>query len=114
MSIGTWLYTKLHGEKVGEDESGNVYYRSKRVRAGIREERWVVFDGEPEASKVPAHWHAWLHHTTDEPLSETPASWQQPHTPNLSGTNMAYLPPGHDTKGGERSAATGDYEAWSP
>ena len=36
MSIGNWLHTKLHGIKVGEDSTGNVYYKSKRLRfAGV-------------------------------------------------------------------------------
>ena len=57
MSFGTWLYTKMHGDKVGEDDHGNVYYRSKtRKRWGNREQRWVVYKGEPEASKVPPEW----------------------------------------------------------
>ena len=34
--------------------------------------------------------------------------------PNHTGTNAAYLPPGHDLRGGKRDRATGDYEAWQP
>lgn len=112
--IGTWLYTKWRGEKVGEDSLGNVYYRSKRKRAGNREERWVVFNGEAEASRVPPEWHAWLHHTTDAPIEIPARPWLKPHQANLTGTEQAYLPPGHDRRGGQRSAATGDYEPWSP
>lgn len=114
MSLGTWLYTKLRGEKVGEDNYGNVYYRSKRRRADVREERWVMFKGEPEASKVPAEWHAWLHHTVDEPITAPTRDWEKPHQPNLTGTAQAYLPPGHDQRGGQRSKAGGDYTAWNP
>jgi NADH:ubiquinone oxidoreductase subunit len=114
MPLGTWLHTKLKGQKVGEDDLGNVYYKSSRKRAGNREERWVVFDGDAEASKVPPEWHAWLHHTTDEPIQTERKSWQKPHQSNQTGTEDAYLPPGHDRKGGQRAGATGDYEAWSP
>src|SRR3954466_4008920 len=78
MNFGTWLHTKLHGEKVGEDAYGNVYYKSKRKRFAGREERWVIYTGEAEASKVPPEWHAWLHHTTDAPLSAPMRSWQKP------------------------------------
>ena len=114
MTLGTWLYTKFKGQKVGEDELGNVYYRSSRMRAGNREERWVIFLGEAEASKVPPEWHAWLHHTTDEPIQTSKRPWQKPHQSNLTGTELAYLPSGDDRRGGERAGATGDYEAWTP
>lgn len=114
MSFGTWLHTKLHGERVGEDAYGNVYYKSKRIRSGGREERWVYYKGEVEASKVPPEWHAWLHHTVNEPIPTPPRPWIKPHQANPTGTDRAYLPPGHDLRGGERERATGDYQAWSP
>ena len=114
MSLGTWLHTKFRGQKVGEDNYGNTYYRGKRIRAGIREERWVMYKGEPEASKVPAEWHAWLHHTTDTPITTPTHAWEKPHLPNLTGTAQAYLPPGHDHRGGQRAKAGGDYVAWTP
>lgn len=114
MSLGLWLHTKLHGEKVGEDAYGNVYYRSKRKRFGNREERWVVYNGEAEASKVPPEWHAWLHHTTDTPIATPARPWLKPHQPNLTGTEDAYYPPGHDRRGGQRAKAGGDYQAWTP
>lgn len=115
-SIGTWLYTLLKGEQVGSDEFGNKYYRNATPLNG-RERRWVVFKGRKEASKVPPEWHAWLHHTTDVPLSEQaaqPEPWQQPHIPNLTGTELAYRPSGSDARGGHRARATGDIQAWSP
>jgi len=114
MSFGTWLYTKLRGEKIGEDQFGNAYYISKRKRTSNREERWVIFNGEVEASKVPPEWHAWLHHTTDDPIPSENKPWQREHLPNLTGTEEAYFPPGHDVKGGNRAKATGDYEPWTP
>ena len=40
--------------------------------------------------------------------------WQKDHQPNLTGTELAYRPPGHTLKGGRRDPATGDYEPWSP
>ena len=70
MNLGTRLLTWLRGEYVGIDSLGNRYYRDKRPRALLRgggrasrEKRWVVYAGEPEGSKVPPEWHAWLHHT---------------------------------------------------
>lgn len=110
MTIGTLLYTRFHGDFVGSDRFGNKYYRNAKKLQG-RERRWVVFNGKREASKVPPEWHAWLHHTTEAPLSEEGAA---EYTPNLTGTKGAYRPSGHDAMGGTRAAATGDYRAWAP
>jgi NADH:ubiquinone oxidoreductase subunit len=111
------LFTALKGgEKVGEDALGNTYYRAKPRKGYKRERRWVMYDGAPEASKVPPEWHGWLHHQSDEvPSAEGfRRPWQQPHQPNMTGTNQAYRPPGHILEGGKRDKATGDYEAWTP
>lgn len=117
MSVRTWIYTLVNGDLVGKDEFGNKYYRGKGKKLHGRERRWVSYKGRVEASKVPPEWHAWLHHTVDEPLTEQAAKaqpWQQGHLPNLTGTKHAYRPTGHEYQGGDRAAATGDYEAWTP
>lgn len=117
MYIGTLLYTWVMGELVGTDEFGNRYYRSRGRRLNGRERRWVLYKGPGEASNVPPEWHAWLHHTVAEPLSESAAQakpWQKPHQANPTGTPDAYRPRGHDLSGGRRAPATGDYEAWRP
>lgn len=111
-TIGTLLMTWWKGTKVGVDSFGNTYYRQRKS-----DRRWVIFKGRPEASKVPGEWHAWLHHTVDEPPSEAPRAtypWDKEHLPNLTGTEHAYRPPGSLLEGGERAQATGDYEAWRP
>lgn len=122
-TIGTMLYTWLYGEGVGEDEFGNRYYRSARkegahVGRGNRERRWVIYKGLPEPSKVPPSWHGWLHYLHDEIPAEGEEKprlkWERPHLPNLTGTDLAYRPPGHIYRGGKRDKATGDYEAWVP
>ncbi len=116
MNIGTWLFTKLRGRQVGTDAAGNIYYTESRPRPGSgRTRRWVAYAGVPDASKVPAEWHAWLHYTTDAPIpADGHHPWQKPHLPNLTGTPTSYRPPGHDYEGGQRARATGDYEAWTP
>ena len=117
MTLGTRLYTWFNGESVGADSSGNRYYRQKNAPSGRREKRWVLYDGAVEASRVPPEWHAWLHYTTDAlpPKGGSPRKpWQQDHLPNQTGTPMAYRPPGHTLKGGQRDKATGDYEPWTP
>ncbi len=118
--LGTRLLTRMRGEKVGEDEHGNVYYRERGHRGDWRlERRWVIYagDGEIEASMVAPGWNAWLHKNREQAPSELPLEekfWEKPHLPNLSGTGAAYLPPGHERRGGKRDPATGDYEAWRP
>lgn len=115
--LGTLMQTCFSGVQAGRDEFGNRYYRGRRTPKGVREKRWVIYAGEPEASKVPPEWHIWLHHTSTSPLpanSPFRKSWQKPHQQNLTGTPEAYLPPGHALEGGKRPKATGDYEAWTP
>lgn len=117
MDIGTLLHTWINGQLVGTDEFGNRYYRHKGARLHGRERRWVLYKGGKEASKVPPEWHAWLHHTASEPLTESATQarpWQKEHVPNLTGTSGAYRPAGHEFKGGRRARATGDYEPWTP
>ncbi len=106
------------GERVGEDALGNVYYRMKARPGYKRERRWVMYEGTPEATKVPPEWHGWLHHQSDVVPSDTAPSfrrkWQKPPQANMTGTNKAYRPPGHILEGGQRDKATGDYKAWTP
>ena len=115
--FGTMLQTRFCGIEAGRDAFGNRYYRSRHTPKGVREKRWVIYAGEPEASKVPPEWHIWLHHTADAPLPQTSSSakpWIKPHQQNLTGTPEAYLPPGHILAGGKRDKANSDYQAWKP
>ena len=117
MTFGTWLFTKMRGDLVGTDEQGNRYFQDKRVIAGRRRKRWVMYNGEAEASRVPAEWHGWLHYTTDTPppvggLPRQP--WQKEHLPNLTGTPLAYHPPGSATAESRESKPKPHYEAWRP
>jgi NADH:ubiquinone oxidoreductase subunit len=109
-TLGTQLYTWRKGERVGEDEQGNIYYQTRdKVR------RWVIYNGEIEASRISPDWHGWLHHTFDNAPATTPLQhkeWEKPHQENLSGTTMAYAP-----AGSIRQAAPvdrKDYESWQP
>lgn len=117
ITIGTIISSILFADMVGTDEFGNRYYRARRWRRHGRERRWVIYKGEDEASKVPPEWHAWLHHTVSEPLTEKAAlakNWQKPHEANPTGTAGAYLPEGHEFRARHHAPATGDYEAWTP
>lgn len=109
-TLNTQLFTWRKGVKVGEDTAGNIYYQS---RDGKR--RWVIFNGEAEASRVSPDWHGWLHHTWNEPPTEAPLahkSWEKPHQENLTGTAMAYTPKGSLRRADP--APRNDYEAWTP
>ncbi|MEM7172070.1 MAG: NADH:ubiquinone oxidoreductase subunit NDUFA12 [Pseudomonadota bacterium] len=122
ITIGTRIFSWLKGQYVGTDQFGNRYYRARSKKHvhpdSLRHERrWVLYKGEVEASKVPADWHAWLHHTSDEVPPEggrAKQPWQKEHLPNQTGTDQAYRPPGHTLHGGRRDKATGDYQAWKP
>lgn len=110
----TKVITWLNGEFVGEDQIGNKYYHQRKANAA-RRRRWVIYKGKVEASNVPPEFNAWLHYTTNEfPEIRELKSWQKEHQPNHTGTPLAYRPPGHTLEGGQRSKATGDYEAWAP
>ena len=116
-TIGTLLWSARKGEHVGTDAQDNKYYRSKSVKDGASERRWVLYNGSNDASRVPAEWHGWLHGSYDE-LPEShlaPAKiWEVDFTPNATGTVDAYRPAGALERGGKRARATGDYEAWTP
>ena len=111
-TIGTQVFTWRRGERVGEDSQGNVFYRTRDDA-----KRWVIYNGEAEASRVDPEWHGWLHGAFDDvPESNLPPAkvWEADYTPNATGTAKAYLPQGSLDRGGKRAKAVGDYEAWSP
>ena len=111
-TFGTWLWTRLYGEFVGEDEQGNRYYQSRDGRR-----RWVIYSGEAEASRVPPDWHGWLHHTWEEPPTVKPLPrkpWEKPHRPNMTGTPEAYHPPGSLVYATREHREPLDYEPWRP
>ncbi|MDD9908753.1 MAG: NADH:ubiquinone oxidoreductase subunit NDUFA12 [Ahrensia sp.] len=109
-TLGVRFATWRKGSRVGEDEQGNIYYQNGN-------QRWVIYNGEAEPSRIPDGWHGWIHHRTDTPPSEEDYAmreWQVPHTPNLTGTPGAYRPAGSLARQDKRPEPTGDYEAWSP
>jgi len=117
MSLGTWLFTRWNGLLVGADEQGNRYYEERRTPKDRKRRRWVIYNGESEASRVPPMWHGWLHRTIDKTPEEAPRPvrpWQREHVPNRTGTTEAYRPAGHDYEGAVRARGTGDYEPWRP
>lgn len=117
-TIGTLFTVAKRGRLVGTDEQGNRYYESRDTQSyDGRRRRWVIYDGYAEATKVSPDWHGWLHYTFDEPPTEVALprqTWEKDHLPNMTGTPLAWRPPGSLLTTGKRPAATGDYEAWTP
>lgn len=120
-TFGTWFHTRYYGELVGRDDYGNTYYRTRGGKIHPimgYESRWVVFEGEADASKIPPGWNGWMHHRTDVPPSDEPDyepwPWQKPHIANMTGTAAAHRPQGSILGGTKRAAAAGDYVAWKP
>ena len=109
-TLNTQLFTWRKGVKVGEDDAGNMFYETKDSV-----KRWVIFNGETEATRVNPDWHGWLHHTWNDPPNKTPLThkpWEKPHQVNLTGTVMAHAPVGSIRQ--SRPQSLRDYEAWSP
>ena len=117
MSIGTKIYTWMYGKLVGNDEVGNKYYSNSENHNDLSAKRWVMFNGEIEASKIPPHWHAWLHKTIEDPPLNYSHKyfWQKNHEENLTGTAKAYYPEEHPlSKSNNHKVKKNEYESWSP
>ncbi|CUX80468.1 MAG: NADH dehydrogenase [Roseibaca calidilacus] len=109
-TLNTAFFTWRNGVKVGEDDQGNIFYQTRD-----KKKRWVIYNGESEASRVSPDWHGWLHHTWDEPPTDKPLphkAWEKPHQENLTGTALAYAPAGSIRRA--QPTERSDYEAWSP
>ena len=109
-TLGTQIFTARKGVRVGEDDQGNVFYQT---RDGKR--RWVIYNGESEASRVSPDWHGWLHFTWDQPPTKAPLThkaWEKPHQENLTGTPAAYVPAGSLNRAAPVKRT--DYDAWQP
>lgn len=110
--VGTSIFTWRHGTKVGTDSLGNSYYSAKNDA-----KRWVIYEGSNDASRIPPEWYSWIHRQIDDvpDVALPPApKFLKAATGNLTGTPQAYRPAGALERGGQRAAASGDYEAWAP
>ena len=110
-TLGVRLWTYFYGRLVAEDQFKNRYYSNKN---DLR--RWVVYNGEVEASKVSPEWNNWLRFTSDNIPSEednTRYAWQLDHKPNQTGTINAYSPKSSsfNTKKSDKDL---EYEKWKP
>ena len=116
MSLGTLLYTWFFGNFVGSDELSNKYYCNSKDFQDKNSKRWVIFRGEIEASKIPPHWHAWLHKSIALPPInyEHKYEWQKDHKPNFTGTIDAYHPNTQQLSKSKPDLNKKEYERWNP
>ncbi|KAG7207295.1 hypothetical protein KM043_008963 [Ampulex compressa] len=99
------------GVLVGEDKYGNRYFENNMYFYGRN--RWVIYSNKVwlnyDGSQVPVEWFGWLHYKTDLPPYKDPTrpkyKWMMEHTPNVSGTDRAYMP---------YSTTKPKIEAWKP
>lgn len=102
---------------VGRDEQGNRYFEEREASGSDgRIRRFVIYHGLAEASRVPPDWHGWLHHTFADPPTVAPLmrrAFEKDHLPNMTGTPLAYHPPGSLSRGDGAGVAS-DYDAWRP
>jgi len=88
-TLGTKLKTIFYGKFVGKDSSGNKYYESKSGK------RWVIYNDEIDASKIPNEWYSWMHFTNNRIENNHELikyDWQKPHQSNQTGTENSHHP----------------------
>ena len=88
-TFGTFLKTLFTGKYVGKDNYGNKYYTNKR------NERWVIYSDDIEATKITTDWFLWIHKTTDkipDKDNQKKYKWQIDHSSNKTGTSDSYKP----------------------
>lgn len=112
-TLGTSLFTRMHGCEVGRDDLGNIYFQHKKNPR----RRWVMYPGDNDGSRVPPGWHLWLRGTIEDlPDKALPEKrkFQTAPAHNATGTMAAFRPDGAMGTGKVRPASTGDYQPWTP
>ena len=89
-TFGTLIKTIFTGKFVGRDEFGNKYYKNKG------NERWVIYSGKVEPTKITKDWFLWMHHTIDKIPDKNDSkknyAWEKKHTENFTGTDKRHKP----------------------
>ena len=71
-NFGTFLKNFIFWKICWKRFYGNKYYKSKK------DERWVVYQDNIEASKITSEWFLWMHHTINElPKNKKKYLWQK-------------------------------------
>tara|TARA_B100001248_G_C27380856_1_gene456866 strand:- start:49 stop:402 length:354 start_codon:yes stop_codon:yes gene_type:complete len=88
-TFGTFLKTLFTGKYVGKDDYGNKYYTNSK------DERWVIYSSDIEATKITTDWFLWMHKTIDkvpDKDNQKKHKWQIDHSSNKTGTIDSYKP----------------------
>ena len=87
-TLGTFLKTLLFGKYVGSDTFGNKYYKNNK------NERWVIYSKNIEATKITSVWFLWMHHTVDKVPDKKNKKhlWQKKHLENQTGSKNSFRP----------------------
>jgi NADH:ubiquinone oxidoreductase subunit len=87
MQVLTLLWARFKGKEVGHDEFGNRYFEMRQADYWGKNRRICIYNGNPEATKIPAEWHGWMHYKynfeTVKKL-ENKYIWQSKHIPLIS------------------------------
>ena len=106
-TTGTFINTIFFGRLIGKDQAGNKYYENKKGK------RWVIYNGEINASKIDSDWYSWIHYQTNVRPTERIQKkyfWQKPHKDNKTGTSDSYKP----NEISKKSKKFKKYESWKP
>ena len=116
-NISLYLYTFFKGNLVGKDDDGNKYYTSNISHGVKKEKRWVLYKNDNDPTNIDPIWHSWLHHVIEDvPNLKTKKNfyWQKKISPNQTGTEKAYFPPGHVLNRERKIKKIKNYESWMP
>jgi len=103
-TIGTMIETIFSGKFVGKDFLGNKYYKNSSGK------RWVIYQGEVDATKIPVEWYSWIHFTKNKIENSHDLKkydWQKPHQSNQTGSNNSYHPKKNNNKTNKK------YKSWN-
>ena len=105
-TVGTFIYTLFVGKFAGRDHFGNKYFSDSKGK------RWVIYNNDIEASKIPPEWHSWIHFLSIKKPSDIKIklSWQKQHEENLTGTKKAHKPEGSLLSDSKKNMKK--YETW--
>ncbi len=104
-TFGTRLQTIFFGKFVGKDDYGNKYYENKK-----KNKRWVIYNDQIEATKIPIEWYSWMHSIKNKIENNHELikyEWQKKHLPNPTGTDKAYNPQKN------KNATKKKYKSWN-
>ena len=111
MDITTQILIRFIPDLISEDQYGNKYYRKKKS-----DERYVIFNGKEESSKILPMSYAWLQKIIIKPVVKRNKIYecQKKHFPDSTGTEFAVKPKGSLLDKGFRQKPVADFKLWKP